>query len=396
MKNNHLGAINMAGLKVFVSSTCYDLSILRSSIRNFIVSLGYEPIMSDYADVVYDPRQHTHTSCVEEVSNCDMLIVIIGSRFGGKSVPEALDKVDLSSVDKTFEDIKEKSIPISITQLEVIEAIKNNIPVYAFIDKKVYYQHELYEKNKNNVKDIYYTAIEKQETAKYIFEFINFLRHKSSGNSIFEFEKMQDIESILKKQWSGYFQRLLSEQRQRSDEQKQLDLLSEQFKDLKTALLSTIGDDKQREVASGIVNYRRMMEFFLSLKVTKAVITTKKVSLDDIFREIGIVEIVDAKKVLGFLDRPIWHRLFLIKQDKSFFDCRISFEILNNINDEWNSFKELPRTSKELIYDTLKELYSPRFSNSRYHSEDLDTFIQKYYSPSRNNELTLDLNTKSE
>lgn len=396
MKNNHLGAINMAGLKVFVSSTCYDLSILRSSIRNFIVSLGYEPIMSDYADVVYDPRQHTHTSCVEEVSNCDMLIVIIGSRFGGKSVPEALDKVDLSSVDKTFEDIKEKSIPISITQLEVIEAIKNNIPVYAFIDKKVYYQHELYEKNKNNVKDIYYTAIEKQETAKYIFEFINFLRHKSSGNSVFEFEKMQDIESILKKQWSGYFQRLLSEQRQRSDEQKQLDLLSEQFKDLKTALLSTIGDDKQREVASGIVNYRRMMEFFLSLKVTKAVITTKKVSLDDIFREIGIVEIVDAKKVLGFLDRPIWHRLFLIKQDKSFFDCRISFEILNNINDEWNSFKELPRTSKELIYDTLKELYSPRFSNSRYHSEDLDTFIQKYYSPSRNNELTLDLNTKSE
>ncbi len=386
----------MAGLKVFVSSTCYDLSILRSSIRNFIVSLGYEPIMSDYADVVYDPRQHTHTSCVEEVSNCDMLIVIIGSRFGGKSVPEALDKVDLSSVDKTFEDIKEKGIPISITQLEVIEAIKNNIPVYAFIDKKVYYQHELYEKNKNNVKDIYYTAIEKQETAKYIFEFINFLRHKSSGNSVFEFEKMQDIESILKKQWSGYFQRLLSEQRQRSDEQKQLDLLSEQFKDLKTALLSTIGDDKQREVASGIVNYRRMMEFFLSLKVTKAVITTKKVSLDDIFREIGIVEIVDAKKVLGFLDRPIWHRLFLIKEDKSFFDCRISFEILNNINDEWNSFKELPRTSKELIYDTLKELYSPRFSNSRYHSEDLDTFIQKYYSPSRNNELTLDLNTKSE
>lgn len=396
MKNNHLGAINMAGLKVFVSSTCYDLSILRSSIRNFIVSLGYEPIMSDYADVVYDPRQHTHTSCVEEVSNCDMLIVIIGSRFGGKSVPEALDKVDLSSVDKTFEDIKEKGIPISITQLEVIEAIKNNIPVYVFIDKKVYYQHELYEKNKNNVKDIYYTAIEKQETAKYIFEFINFLRHKSSGNSVFEFEKMQDIESILKKQWSGYFQRLLSEQRQRSDEQKQLDLLSEQFKDLKTALLSTIGDDKQREVASGIVNYRRMMEFFLSLKVTKAVITTKKVSLDDIFREIGIVEIVDAKKVLGFLDRPIWHRLFLIKQDKSFFDCRISFEILNNINDEWNSFKELPRTSKELIYDTLKELYSPRFSNSRYHSEDLDTFIQKYYSPSRNNELTLELNTKSE
>ena len=36
----------MAGLKIFVSSTCFDLSILRSELRNFIASLGYEPVMS--------------------------------------------------------------------------------------------------------------------------------------------------------------------------------------------------------------------------------------------------------------------------------------------------------------------------------------------------------------
>ena len=80
----------MAGLKVFISSTCYDLSLLRSELRSFILSLGYDPVMSDYADVVYDPRIHTHTSCIDEVANCDMLVVIIGSRLGGKSVPENL------------------------------------------------------------------------------------------------------------------------------------------------------------------------------------------------------------------------------------------------------------------------------------------------------------------
>ena len=41
----------MAGTKIFVSSTCYDLSVLRAELRNFILSLGHEPVMSDYADI---------------------------------------------------------------------------------------------------------------------------------------------------------------------------------------------------------------------------------------------------------------------------------------------------------------------------------------------------------
>ena len=113
----------MAGLKVFISSTCYDLSLLRSELRSFILSLGYDPVMSDYADVVYDPRIHTHTSCIDEVANCDMLVVIIGSRLGGKSVPEALEKVDFASLENISKDsaLLSKDTPVSITQLEVLK-----------------------------------------------------------------------------------------------------------------------------------------------------------------------------------------------------------------------------------------------------------------------------------
>ena len=46
--------------KIFVSSTCYDLNIVRSQLRGFIKRLGYEPIMSEYGDVLYDPRSHTY------------------------------------------------------------------------------------------------------------------------------------------------------------------------------------------------------------------------------------------------------------------------------------------------------------------------------------------------
>ena len=70
----------MANLKIFVSSTCYDLNIVRGQLRSFINNVGYEPVMSDYNDVLYDPRDHTHESCVKEIQSADMVILIIGSR----------------------------------------------------------------------------------------------------------------------------------------------------------------------------------------------------------------------------------------------------------------------------------------------------------------------------
>ena len=365
----------MAGLKVFVSSTCYDLSVLRSDLRTFISSLGYDPVMSDYADVVYDPRLHTHTSCVEEVSNCDMLIVIIGSRYGGTGVPEAIKKVDISSVSELMKKSDEK---LSITQLEVIEAIQNNIPVYTFIDKKVYYEHELYEKNKEITSSIFYPAIDKQETAQYIFEFINFLRLKSAGNFIFQFEKMKDIEEILKKQWSGYFQRLLSEQRHRTDEQKRIDILSEQFNDLKTALLSSIENDDQRHVAKGIVNYRRMLELFLSLEIPKSYLLSTKDDFQGILSHVDIIDVVDFRKI-GLTDSFMSPKVFFIKSDESFFECRISNSAINEIRNDWEEFKKEKRNSKEIVYDTIKEMYSPRMSYCRYRNEPFGIYINRYF-----------------
>ena len=37
--------------------------------------------MSDYNDVLFDPRSHTHESCIKEIANADVVILIIGSRF---------------------------------------------------------------------------------------------------------------------------------------------------------------------------------------------------------------------------------------------------------------------------------------------------------------------------
>jgi hypothetical protein len=101
-----------------------------------LLTLGYEPVMSDQADVIYDPRLHTHTSCLREVANCDLVILVVGSRFGGATIPKALEMIDLehlsdlSGADRFGAD----KTNISITQAEVLQAIQTGIPVFAFID----------------------------------------------------------------------------------------------------------------------------------------------------------------------------------------------------------------------------------------------------------------------
>ena len=127
----------MAGLRVFVSSTCYDLSSIRAQLRLFISSLGHDPVMSDFNDVLYDPRIHTHTSCIEEVAGCDVVVLLVGSRYGGASIPDALVKLDFDAVSKesrSIDALKSRE-NISVTQLEVLKAVEQGIPVFSFVDE---------------------------------------------------------------------------------------------------------------------------------------------------------------------------------------------------------------------------------------------------------------------
>lgn len=40
----------MAGVNIFISSTCYDLSQVRQDLRDFISGLGHTPMMSEQND----------------------------------------------------------------------------------------------------------------------------------------------------------------------------------------------------------------------------------------------------------------------------------------------------------------------------------------------------------
>ncbi|HEM7757006.1 DUF4062 domain-containing protein [Acinetobacter baumannii] len=375
----------MAGLRVFVSSTCYDLSVIRSQLRIFIQNLGHEPFMSDYSDLLYDPRTHTHTSCVDEVGAADVVVLIIGSRFGGKVVPDALAGFDFESLKKESRSIEslKKHENLSITQLEILKAVQSDIPIYTFIDAGVMHDHSLYEKNKDNpiIKEILFPSIEKPHTALFIFEFINFLRHRTKGNSVYPFSKLQDIEDILKRQWSALFQRLVQEQRNKAFEVKRIENLTEQFEDLKTAILTSISNTNEREVARGVVKYRRLIDFVKSLGLhDNKYLVKDEHSWDELLKYVGIQEIIDLNHdpelMSNLRNFPMRPKVLLIKEDRTFFEFRMSIEVLNNISLDWESFIKLSENTREIIVEALGDMRTS-IGTLRYIKEPLESFMNR-------------------
>src|SRR6266849_2723784 len=86
----------MARPRVFVSSTYYDLKHLRSSLENFVESLGFDAVLSEKGKIAYTPDVPLDESCYREVGTSDIFVLIIGGRYGSEASSGKTD------VQKTF------------------------------------------------------------------------------------------------------------------------------------------------------------------------------------------------------------------------------------------------------------------------------------------------------
>jgi hypothetical protein len=366
----------MPSPKIFLSSTCYDLGMVREQLRSFFLRLGYEPILSEYSDVLYDPRTHTHTSCIQEVPNADIVVVLIGSRFGGRAVPEALGAVDIENLLTSSFDVTVLKDPekLSITQLEVLKAIDATVPVFAFVDEKVMHDHFVYQKNKDIAEKIKFPSIDKPESAKYIFEFINFLHQRNRGNSVISFGRIEDIETHLLKQWGALFQKLLREQRDKSQESRKLFTISEQIEDIKTAIISTIGNAQSRDVARSVIKYRRLSDLLSGLSFPDVTIVTEGTcGFDDLLASAGIDKVKDIPDSRNMS----FGRVALIKTDGTFYEMRMSQEFLSRVAIDWASFVLLTPDVRKIVFEAITDMGRVGPGLLRYRSERFEEYFSE-------------------
>lgn len=172
----------MAKPKIFISSTFYDLKHVREDISYFVREQGYDPILFEKGEIPYGRNERPEEYCYMEINNCDILVSIIGGRYGTESSEHGY----------------------SITQKELRNALELNKQVYVFIEKNVMAEYETYKINK----DIEGIKFKHADNRK-VYEFLDEVYQLPRNNPIFGFDSSQEIIRILKEQWSGLFQRLL-------------------------------------------------------------------------------------------------------------------------------------------------------------------------------------------
>lgn len=175
----------MAKPRVFISSTFYDLKQIRADLDNFILGLGYDVVRNEEGGIPYGTNFKLEDYCYKEVSMVDIVVAIIGGRFG------------------TASDVNQK---YSITNEEIKTAIEHNKQVYVFIDRDVDAEYQTYLKNKD--KDIEYSHVDD----KRIFEFIEEIRSLKRNNIIHPFYSSNEIITFLREQWAGLLHQYLQEQ----------------------------------------------------------------------------------------------------------------------------------------------------------------------------------------
>ncbi len=178
--------------RIFVSSTFYDLRSIREDISLFIKQFGFDPILSENGDIGYVPWEALDSSCYAAMKECDVAILVIGSRYGSR---------------KTVETEEQFGKYISVTREEFRTAVECGIPVYAFVYKEVLIEYGVYKNNINNsqAKQIKYRATEDIN----IFRFIDEV-YKLTSITVTAFDKTQEIKDFLQIQWAALFKKYVN------------------------------------------------------------------------------------------------------------------------------------------------------------------------------------------
>lgn len=186
--------------RIFVSSTFYDLKYIREELMRFILEKNYEPILFENGNIGYTPNKALDASCYEAMKNSDMAILIIGGKYGSPASSET--------------DNNEFDEYISVTRNEFRSASESKIPIYTFVESKVFIEYELYESNIKDSEAVLNIKFNNADNIN-IFKFINEI--KTLGLPMFQFASINDIEHILSEQWADLMKKYLTILREKNE-----------------------------------------------------------------------------------------------------------------------------------------------------------------------------------
>ncbi len=169
-------------MRVFISSTVYDLIDVRSEITEQLRELNVVPVLSD--DKLSDFRiQHNVNSietCLVNLESCDEIIILLDRRYGPK--------------------LGDYYQNISATHLEYRHAVKLKKPIHMYVRDKLEAEFSIWKRNKNDsVVDFTWVPNKETDLFKLIDEHRTLKHDAESSNWYSTFSTSIDLKAAINK-----------------------------------------------------------------------------------------------------------------------------------------------------------------------------------------------------
>ncbi len=117
-------------MRVFVSSTVFDLIDVRAELAKHLRDMGVAPVLSDdkLSDFRVQPDANSIETCLTNVASCDEVVVILDRRYGPCLGTFGFDDV-------------------SATHLEYRRAVKRRIPIHFFVRDRLDADYTVWKRN---------------------------------------------------------------------------------------------------------------------------------------------------------------------------------------------------------------------------------------------------------
>lgn len=215
---------------IFVSSTITDLSYLRDTIRETILDLGFNAVMSEFGDIGYLPSASATDSCYKALRDCQIVILIVAKRYGS---------------------IAENGL--SVTHNEFHAAKKDNIPVITLVEQEVLTYGRVYEANRE--KEQNFPGMDQPEKT---FQMVTEIKNSPTNNGIVPYGTASEARNQLKKQLALFIGDIL---RRTSDP------IKYQIKDVLSEIKTMRHELREKESQSDPIVFLRAVRFLIDDRV---------------------------------------------------------------------------------------------------------------------------------
>lgn len=159
-------------MKIFLSSTCYDLVDIRAELERFLKEKGHVLLLSDRATFPVEIGIHRHDVCINNVQNSDLFILIVDGRFGA---------------------LYYKDNSLSITWAEFNEALRTGRKIIPFVREDIFNERQSYLHNlkKGNSFEPFFA-----DTVR-VFDLIDNIQKNEGGFWIEKFKNSVEIKDRL-------------------------------------------------------------------------------------------------------------------------------------------------------------------------------------------------------